>query len=670
MITAKNKSILVSIALTLTVLGLFFILWYVLAFYFSFLSGSIEGGGAHIKLWQTVMLVGFGFVTIILTEKFCTRKVLVYATGFLIFWFVLTLIAAKFFAIHLSFVRLSFIITICIAVVHARKLWAIDNELTKRLVRLTSTGHSLQTNSADLRIESSLKLLETVLPLSEAIVFRIDEDKGLIPVGRSRSAAKDNSLVDRQAAWRESVNLCEKSLQTLKTQIQTDQNDKSSAQITLPLIYEMNPVGVLFVKIKQNFERGDQFLLEAFSGQLARNFQRKEVRSKDLPDKFWWSAFSTRTAENRVNILTLINSLMKEQTFGAMASSYLEEAHAIAYLDGTLSYLNRQMRHLANLNSSGISDLDIFGLLDKFKTDIFNEPSLAIRRVLQTGEKYSGELHFPETNKTLDIQISLVKVPSDEHSIHETNIPMMPACFLITVRDISAIKENEKLRSDMASLMSHELRTPITSIKGFAELLLADDTLSEDSREFLQIIANESERLSKMLTTFLSVSNLEQTDKQEVFKTPVKLDNVVREVVDNLHEKAKRKRIRLVEQANAHLPPVAADKGLITKVINHLIDNAIKYSPEKTSVIVSTILESEVLRVIVEDRGYGIPIGDLDKIWQKFYRVEREGFDKEEESTGLGLSFVKEAVEQHGGKVSVESEVNQGSKFTFTLPRL
>jgi len=108
----------------------------------------------------------------------------------------------------------------------------------------------------------------------------------------------------------------------------------------------------------------------------------------------------------------------------------------------------------------------------------------------------------------------------------------------------------------MAALMSHELRTPITSISGFAELLLADETISEDNREFLTIIGNESQRLSKMLSTFLSVSHLEQSDKQDVTKTPVKLDTVVHEVVSDMQENAKKKRIRLVEQANAHLPPI------------------------------------------------------------------------------------------------------------------
>ncbi len=332
--------------------------------------------------------------------------------------------------------------------------------------------------------------------------------------------------------------------------------------------------------------------------------------------------------------------------------------------------MNRKMRQFANLESQQFNEIDLFSLLDRFKTEMFTEPNLAIRRVLQTGETYKSELYFAESNKTLNMQISLVKVSSDNESIHQTSVAMIPACFLITFTDISAVKENERLRSDMTSLMSHELRTPVTSIKGFAELLLMDDNIPEDAREFLTIINNESERLTRMLATFLSVSNLEQSDKQDVTKTPVKLDTVVHEIVDEMQEAAKRKRIRLVEQANTHLPPIAADKSLIRRAVSHLVDNAIKYSPERTSIIISTILESEVLRVVVEDRGYGIPNGDIDKIWQKFYRVARDGQDKEEESTGLGLSLVKEIVEQHGGNVDVTSEIGTGSRFSFTLPRL
>jgi two-component system phosphate regulon sensor histidine kinase PhoR len=218
--------------------------------------------------------------------------------------------------------------------------------------------------------------------------------------------------------------------------------------------------------------------------------------------------------------------------------------------------------------------------------------------------------------------------------------------------------------------MSHELRTPLTSINGFAELLTTESAISDQAREFATIIANESQRMSRMINTFLAVTQLQRKDKQEVLKIPLRLDEVVRETIATLQPVAKKKRIRLVEQPAQRVPPVAADKSLITQVLKNLVNNAIKYSPEKTTVTVSTALEAESVRVCVEDRGFGIPAESKDRVWEKFFRVVREGQEKDEESTGLGLSFVREVVEQHGGSVAVDSEEGRGSKFSFTLPRL
>lgn len=291
-----------------------------------------------------------------------------------------------------------------------------------------------------------------------------------------------------------------------------------------------------------------------------------------------------------------------------------------------------------------------------------------MRRVLQSGEAYERELKFPDRNQTLELRIALATErngPSNSNG----NGPK-PLCLAVRVRDVTRLKEFEQLKSDMISLMSHELRTPLTSINGFAELLVIDGRIPEDSREFLQIISNESQRMSRMIDTFLTVTQLERADKKEVTKIALRLDEVVRETLGILAPIAKKKRIRLVEQGNGHIPPVAADKSLVTQVLTKLLDNAIKYSPERTTVTVSTLLEAESVRVLVEDRGYGVPAESIDRIWEKFYRVARDGQEKDEESTGLGLAFVKEVVEQHGGTVAVESEVGRGSKFSFALPRL
>lgn len=664
----KSNSVFASLILSLIIAFYVLLTWEITISVMMYLQKALPFDRLGINWWQVGLLIGYGLFLGYLAEHFSIKRLLKIFVPFIIFWAIACFIAAQFFSVNLFFLRVALITFLILFAVHLKKLWTIDSRLTDTLVEIASESHALEVRSTDVRIESSLKLLERIFPLSEAVVFRSGANGELMPVGRARNDSKDSSdsLNERQLSWREGILLCEKALANNKTVVNSDHN---SAQVALPLIYDGVTVGVLLLKIFQRFDFSEQYLLESLCEQIARNFQRKELREKNL-NKFWWSFLSTHSAEIRVGTTSLIKSLMKEQSFSALASSYLKEAHAIAYLDGTLAYLNRQMRHLAKIKNGQMIELDLFELLENFKTELFNEPTLAIKRVLQTGDKFSGELYYAETNKTLDLQISLVKVPSDDASIHETNVPMKPACFLVTIRDISERKENERLRSDMASLMSHELRTPITSIQGFTELVLGDENMSEDSREFLQIIHSETQRLSKMLTTFLSVSNLEQSDKKEITKTPVKLDTVVHEAVGDMQTAAKRKRIRLIEQVNSPIPPIAADKGLIQRAVSHLIDNAIKYSPEKTSVIISTILEADFLRVVVEDRGYGIPGGEKEKIWQKFYRIARDGQDKEGESTGLGLSLVKEIIEQHDGEVCVESEIGQGSKFSFKLPRL
>lgn len=619
--------------------------------------------------WNLAIVVLVGLIFGLLTELRGFKKTLPYYFVFSAVWLALGFLLARYEFTNLFAVPAVLAPFFIIKLVHFKKLWQIDSDLTDKLVSLASTGHLLEGKSAELRIESGLRLLETFFPVSELIVFRCEDDGTLQPIGRARNGKSNNTLSKRQNTWRNCVQLCEQALEFRQTIIQNDKTSEDSAKVALPLICEDVLIGVLYIDVRQDFEHEDQYLLESFSQQLARNLQRKELRNKKLPHNTWWNSFSTQSLENRLDITNLVHGIIKEQSFSAIANSYLKEAHAIAYLDGTLAYVNQQMKNLANLKSEDLPKTDLFKLLERFKTDVFNEPILAIRRVMQTGDSFECEVDFSD-DKKLALQITLVKVPADNQSIHETGIPKIPACFLITFRDITANKENEKLRSDMAHLMSHELRTPITSIQGFAEMLTYESGIPEDSREYLKIIADEANRASNILSNFLSVANLEQSDKQEVTKSPVRINKVVEEVKKDYEKTAKGKRIHLVERQSEDIPPISADRSLITKAISNLVDNAIRYSPERTSVIISTILETDFLEVSVEDRGYGIPRGEEEKIWQKFYRVAHDGQDKQEETTGLGLSLVKEIVEQHNGEVSVKSQAGRGSRFSFRLPRL
>ena len=665
----NRKITIISIAIAVLIaLAVFFCLVFggnfapsIIAFVFS--------GAEGLVFWKLIPLVCFAMFYGFLAEKFYFKSFATLTTLFLIVYFSASLIASNFFNVDILFVPIAAISILSLCAIQLKKVFELDAKLSSRLTALASSGYLMEGKKADSRVESALELLRTVLPLSEVIVFQYESNGDLNPVGRTRNSDVHESLTTRQNSWRNNVEQCERALKIRQTVIEKNEDNEGAAKVTLPLITENVLVGGLFVDIKEKFERNDIYLLEAFSEQLARNFQRMQLQGKRKTHKPWGSFLSTQVQEDRIDVTNLINGLIKEQSFGVVATSSIKEAHAIAYLDGTIAYVNRQMRDLAKLAPREAFEINVFDLLKRFKTEVFNEPSVAVRRVLQTGSTFQSELFFAEDEITLDLEIKLVKIATDIENVHDTEVPKKPACFLITLRDITPQKGNEKLRSDMVNLMSHELRTPITSIQGFAEMLKIDENIPEDAREYLNIIANESQRTANLLSNFLSVANLQQSDKQEFRKSPVRVNTVVKEVVENMQTTAKQKRIRLVNRQDKHIPPIAADRGLLTKAILHLVDNAVKYSPERSSVIISTILESDFLRVEVEDRGYGIAPAEQEKIWNKFYRVARDGQDKEEESTGLGLSLVKEIVEQHAGTVGIESEVGRGSKFIFKIPR-
>ncbi len=518
------------------------------------------------------------------------------------------------------------------------------------------------------RLTSGLKLLQTILPLEEAVVFELDEIGALVPCARLRSNPSGALEPGRNTVWRRLIELCDQAVETNDmAQAPTLQID-SLESVAIPLRHEGRTVGALLLRLRERFDQSDRRLLSAVGAQVARNLQREEARKRKLNGNL--PAFvSARTSSHRLHAFDVISGVLTENRFGAHVLAEAADGYAIAYLDGTLGFVNPAMLWSARMNESEVQKVDLFGLLDRFRAGVFDEPSIAVRRVLQSGEPYQCELNFADRNQTLELRIALATEGQGNGS-NGNGAGASPLCFAIRVRNVTQTKEFEQLKSDMISLMSHELRTPLTSINGFAELLMLDDKIPEESREFLQIITNESQRMSRMIDTFLSVTQLERADKKEVTKIALRLDEVVREVLSTLQPVAKKKRIRLIELPSGQIPPVAADKSLITQVLTRLLENAIKYSPERTAVNVSTVLEAEAVRIVVEDHGYGVPAESIDRIWEKFYRVARDGQEKDEESTGLGLAFVKEVVEQHDGSVTVESEVGRGSQFSFALPRL
>jgi signal transduction histidine kinase len=179
-------------------------------------------------------------------------------------------------------------------------------------------------------------------------------------------------------------------------------------------------------------------------------------------------------------------------------------------------------------------------------------------------------------------------------------------------------------------------------------------------------INDEVKRLARMITEYLDITRLE-SGATPMRLSPVRAESLVERILILLDPAASARHIALVRRFDAGLPAILADTDLLSRAIENLVSNAIKYSPDGTAVTVSARTEGDLLLIEVADQGYGIPPADLERVFEKFYRVPRVQ-DAGTPGTGLGLSLVREIAELHRGSIAVRSEVNQGSTFTLRIP--
>jgi two-component system, OmpR family, sensor histidine kinase SenX3 len=227
-----------------------------------------------------------------------------------------------------------------------------------------------------------------------------------------------------------------------------------------------------------------------------------------------------------------------------------------------------------------------------------------------------------------------------------------------------------KIRRDFVANVSHELKTPATSLKLLAESLV--DILDDDpdqARFFAEQLKNETERFAKLITDLLDLARLESA---EGIRNPQVVDarSILMVVLSRLRPTARRKNIALSwkRSGKAGLYNVRGDETQLTSMFSNLVENAVKYTPPGGRVKVTGHSDENEVVISISDTGIGIPEKNLARIFERFYRVDKAR-SKETGGTGLGLSIVRHIAENHGGRVTVESTLGEGSTFTVHLPR-
>ncbi|EAD8370193.1 two-component system histidine kinase PnpS [Listeria monocytogenes] len=241
--------------------------------------------------------------------------------------------------------------------------------------------------------------------------------------------------------------------------------------------------------------------------------------------------------------------------------------------------------------------------------------------------------------------------------------------IILLLHDITQIRHLENVRSEFVTNVSHELKTPVTALKGFAETLL-DGAMYDEVllKKFLTIIKEESDRLHRLIMDILALSRIEQNPVAENVEL-VDVDEVIEQSARTIFEMATEKNIRVtIPEKTSGSVMIETDRDKLQQIIINLLSNAINYTPVDGKVEVKLIEQEAEVIIEVTDNGIGIPAKDIDRVFERFYRVDKAR-SRHSGGTGLGLSIVKHLVENCGGQIEVESQEEVGSTFRVTLPK-
>lgn len=241
---------------------------------------------------------------------------------------------------------------------------------------------------------------------------------------------------------------------------------------------------------------------------------------------------------------------------------------------------------------------------------------------------------------------------------------------LLHIHDITRERVIDEMKSDFISLVSHELRTPLTSILGFSSYMLTGrlGAVADTQKTALESIHRQAKRLSAIISDFLDVSRIE-SGKIEMKKEPVQVKSVASRVVEDLRPQASEKQVQVSARiVEGSLPLVAlGDEQRIAQVFTNLIGNALKFTEPSGAIDISLNRQNGEVVCKVRDTGCGIPPDEVDRVFDRFYQVEKV-VTRKSGGTGLGLAIVKNIVEAHGGRIWIESRLGEGTEVSFTLP--
>jgi PAS domain S-box-containing protein len=352
---------------------------------------------------------------------------------------------------------------------------------------------------------------------------------------------------------------------------------------------------------------------------------------------------------------TLNQRLLSDSRFVDRSLRSVGDGLLVAGIDGQIVFVNRRATEILGIRERALLGSSLMGRLGQPEKTMAEtlERLLVDRATVERETSFGGS-----SPKHFILRLSPVCENGEDRGA--------VVGIVASLSDITKQRELQQMKTEVMSLATHELRTPLTAIQGMSEVLAQFDVDPDRRREMHVAINEEAKRLARMIDEYLDITRLE-AGARPLRKTPLRVDALVERVLLLLGPLASSHSIPLTREFDKDLPVVMADPDLLAQAVTNVIANAIKYSPPSREIRVSVRTDRSDLLIEVADKGYGIAPEDVKRIFEKFYRVPRvESAD--EPGTGLGLAFVREIMDSHGGYVTVESEVGTGSTFTLRLP--
>ncbi|MDX1688251.1 MAG: GAF domain-containing protein [Candidatus Promineifilaceae bacterium] len=542
----------------------------------------------------------------------------------------------------------------------ARRTQALAEESERVKILLRITTELTTSLDKDVVLARALQLVNDVVKASQGVIMLVDEESDELVIQAAEGLERDVPVEGLRSGMKRNEGLAGWVIEKREAAVIEDATQderwvgeafgEQRSLLAAPLITGNDVLGVIMLTHpdRDRFTGEQLSLVEAAASQVAN-----AVHNASLYDLI------RQQAEK-------LGAMMREaQIEVAKVQSILEsiaDGVLVAEADGEII--------MANMPTAKILDMPQENLIGKTVHELMGLYGESGDEWVKTIETWAAQADSLERRTSLKNQL---EIDDKIVLVHVAPVFANNNYFgtISIFRDVTKEVEVDRMKSEFVSTVSHELRTPMTSIKGYADLMLmgAAGELTPPQLRYLEVIKNNADRLKALVNDLLDISRIE-TGKTQLKLQPVDISQLVSDVVnDHMQGRIQHEKIdiKVMTSIAPSLPLANADPDKVTRILTNLVDNALNYTPAGGEVEIEAQANGDYVSISVRDTGIGISEENQAKVFDRFYRVE-ESEVQDIPGTGLGLSIVSSLVEMHGGEMSLTSRLGEGSTFTFSLP--